>query len=49
MVKTIGVEDEIWFKLRSMEKFPGRSKVSDVIKFLLEEYEEKEHTKELLK
>ena len=49
MVKTIAVEDDVWFSLRSLEKFPERSKVSDVIKFLLKEYDEKEHTKELLK
>jgi len=38
-LKTIAVEEEIWFKLRKLERFPDRSKVNDVVKFLLNEFE----------
>jgi len=40
--KTIVVEEEIWFKLRKLERFPDRSKVNDVVKFLLDNYKKKE-------
>ena len=44
--KTIAVEEEIWFKLRKLEQFPERSKVSDVIKWLLEEQQKGKDIKE---
>ena len=47
--KTMQVSKEVWDRLARLKAWPERCIFSDVIKFLLDEYEEKTHTKELLK
>ena len=47
--KLVQVTKETWGKLGQLKAWPDRMNFNDVIEFLLNEYEDKEHTKELLK
>ena len=47
--KLIRVKKDTWNKLGQLKKWEDRMNFNDVIEFLLKEYEENKHTKELLK
>ena len=47
--KLVQVTKENWDRLGKLKAWPDRMNFNDVIQWLLDEYEEKEHTKELLK
>ena len=48
-IKLVRVKKETWDRLGQLKKWEDRMNFNDVIEFLLNEYEENEHTKELLK
>ena len=47
--KNIVVKNGTWLRIGRYKKFPERSTFDAVLNWLVDQHEEKEHTKELLK
>ena len=47
--KNIVVKYETWLRIGRYKKWPEHSTFDEVLNWLADQYEEKEHTKELLK